>query len=231
MRQSLNSDTNVDNEVNNAYFDESTSLDKAELKHKGVFGSYVTYTIINGQGEKIDRKFNDFLLLRKILIQNFPGCYIPKIPDKRLGIEEGKDEKTESIELRKIQIDEFTTKLSSVSHLVSSDIYKTFTRSKVDVNAALKKYINPSNRNILNRFKDIFLDLSGKEINKELICKISNFEESLKVRLPVLKQFRTLIKQNIESFEQKRVKITNLMSTLGKFEEIFLNYTKDVACK
>lgn len=61
--------------------------------------------------------------------------------------------------------------------------------------------------------------------------KIRRFEASLKDRLPVLKQFKAVIRQNIDSFEQKKTKMGNLMSTLGKFEDIFLNYTKDIVCK
>lgn len=47
-----------------------------------------SYTMTNAKHEKFERKFNDFILLRKALVHNFPGCYIPKIPDKRLGVDE-----------------------------------------------------------------------------------------------------------------------------------------------
>ena len=62
-----------EDEFQSFYVDESATLDKAELKQNRLFGSYVTYTIINSQGEKIERKYNDFLLLRKVLVNNFPG--------------------------------------------------------------------------------------------------------------------------------------------------------------
>ena len=220
-----------EDEFQSFYIDESATLDKAELKQNRLFGSYVTYTIINSQGEKIERKYNDFLLLRKVLVNNFPGWYIPKIPDKRISTEDSSDDKSECVQQRKIQIDDFIAKLSSVTHLVSSDIYKAFTRSKSNVNVVMKKYLNPSNTNILNRYKEVFLDLSWKEINFEIMNKIRRFEASLKDRLPVLKQFKAVIRQNIDSFEQKKSKMGNLMSTLGKFEDIFLNYTKDIVCK
>ena len=215
--------------MHNKNIDEVMNLDKAELKQNKVFGSYVTYTMTNNQGEKIERKFNDFVLLRKAFAHNFPGWYIPKIPEKRMGIEKVKDDKSENFELRKNQLDDFIEKLSTVSHLVSSDIYKAFTRSKANVNNTLKRYLNPSKRNILDRMKDVFFNLSGKEINAELVNKIENFESSLKIRLPILKQFKTIIRQNIESFEEDNIKISNLMGTLGKFEDVFLNYTKDIS--
>lgn len=70
--------------------EETINLDNYELKNKvisthyfQVFGSYVSYSMTNGKNEKIERKFNDFVLLRKAFVHNFPGCYIPKIPEKR----------------------------------------------------------------------------------------------------------------------------------------------------
>ena len=59
--------------MHNKNIDEVMNLDKAELKQNKVFGSYVTYTMTNNQGEKIERKFNDFVLLRKAFAHNFPG--------------------------------------------------------------------------------------------------------------------------------------------------------------
>lgn len=206
--------------------EEVINLDKAELK-QNMFGSYITYTMTNNKNEKIERKYNDFVLLRKAFVQNFPGCYIPKIPEKRMGVDKVKDEKTENFELRKLQLVDFTTKLSSVAHLVSSDIYKSFLNSKANINQALKNYLTPTKKDVLNRLKEVFFDLSGKEINAELLHKIEVFDESLKARLPVLKQFKAMICQNTVEFYANNQKMSTLLTALDKFEGIFLEYTKD----
>ena len=65
--------------------EDSINLDKAEIKQSKVFGSYVAYTITNKKNEKFERRFNDFVSLRKVLVDNYPGCYIPKIPEKWQG--------------------------------------------------------------------------------------------------------------------------------------------------
>lgn len=117
---------------------ETVGLDKAEFKQNKMFGTSVTYIMKNSQGEKVERNFNDFALLRKAFAHNFPGLYIPKIPEKRIGTDKPLDDKTENLELRKSQLDDFTSKLASVSHLVSSDIYLAFMKSKANVNQTLK---------------------------------------------------------------------------------------------
>lgn len=71
--------------------------------------------------------------------------------------------------------------------------------------------------------------LIDKEINAELLHKIEKFDESLKNRLPVLKNFRNVIKENVDNFENINQKMSSLMETLGQFEDIFLEYTKDVS--
>jgi hypothetical protein len=106
-----------------------------------------------------------------------------------------------------MQLDDFVNKLSAVSHISSSDIYKAFTRSKANVNQALKRYLNPARKDILNRLKEVFFNLSGKEINAEILHKIEKFDESLKERLPILKQFRNVIRQNIDGFGSNNQKI------------------------
>ena len=47
--------------------------------------------------------------------------------------------------------------------------------------------MNPSKKEILERFKEVFFNLNDKEISADLIEKIEKFEESLKTRLPILK--------------------------------------------
>lgn len=127
-----------------------------------------------------------------------------------------------------MQLDDFTSKLSSVSHLVSSEIYQAFIKSKANVNQTLKRYLNPSKKEILDRLKDVFFNLGGKEINAELVYKIEKFDEMLKQRLPVLKNFKTVIQKNIEGFGASNYKVSVLMSALDQFEDVFMEYTKDI---
>jgi hypothetical protein len=60
------------------------------------------------------------------------------------------------------------------------------------------------------------------------VYKIEKFDEMLKQRLPVLKQFKIVIQKNIEGFGASNYKISSLMSALDQFEDVFMEYTKDI---
>lgn len=187
------------------------------------------YVMDTTKSKNIERSFSDFSLLRKALVQNFPGCYIPKIPEKRAGVESITQSKEESSELKRTQLEDFCSKLWSISHLSTSDIFKSFTNSNANVTKTLKRYLNPTKKQILDRYKEVFFNLYDKEINADLITKIEKFNESLKQRLPVLRKFRNAIRRNIDGFRSSYSKICDLMTSLGQFEEVFLDYTKDIA--
>lgn len=116
-----------------------------------------------------------------------------------------------------------------MNHLVLSDIYTAFSNQNANINLALKRYLNPSKKQILDRFKEVFMNLSDKEINAELVYRIEVFEENLKTRLPVLKQFKALIVKNIENFKSSNQKLGSFITTISHFEDLFLNFTKDIS--
>mmetsp|Transcript_20227 Transcript_20227/g.17908 ORF Transcript_20227/g.17908 Transcript_20227/m.17908 type:complete len:120 (+) Transcript_20227:361-720(+) len=89
--------------------------------------------------------------------------------------------------------------------------------------------MNPSKKDILDNYKDVFFNLNDKEINGELLNKIEKFDELLKERLPKLRRFKLLIHKNIEGFRESHQKVSELMTTLGQFEDIHLDYAKDIS--
>lgn len=50
-------------------------------------GSHIIYKIQSKGPEgsfEVSRRYNDFVTLRKLLGKNWPGCYIPQIPSKKI---------------------------------------------------------------------------------------------------------------------------------------------------
>lgn len=90
---------------------------------------HVSYTIKGddriGQFEAI-RRYNDFHNLRVVLLQRWPGCYVPPIPSKSaLGNNEPK-----LIEDRKRFLQYFLEQIAKLRHLYFSDEFQTFLRTK-----------------------------------------------------------------------------------------------------
>ena len=63
-------------------FYEDVSVINPTLK-KNFLKKFVTYTLRNGKDEDIERRYSEFYMLRKVLVRNFPGCYIPNVPGKK----------------------------------------------------------------------------------------------------------------------------------------------------
>lgn len=139
------------------------------------------------------------------------------------------DEKSIDQKLKQLQLDDFHAKIDSIHHLIVSDIYLSFTKTNANVNLALKRFLNPTKKQILDRMKEVFYHLSDKEINAELVYKIEQFEESLKQKLPILKQLKALILKNIKNVKNLNQKFTGFIKTVSQFESIFLDFAKDNA--
>ena len=79
------------------------------------------YTSYKLQGSKlqepINRRYRDFDALRKKLVEDWPGVFIPNIPHKKTV---GNTDK-EIVELRIEMINRFLKKLSKIDYLFNSD--------------------------------------------------------------------------------------------------------------
>jgi sorting nexin-4 len=94
-------------------------------------GRYVVYKITGVDNEGYftgNRRYNEFYLLRQVLIQNFPGIYIPAVPGKK--VVGNKDFKF--ILERRYYLERFFLKLSSRPFLIDSREGKVFSRPKLE---------------------------------------------------------------------------------------------------
>jgi hypothetical protein len=71
--------------------------------------------------------------------------------------------------------------MSSISYLYYSDEFQLFLRSKEqDVSKTLEKLPKPPVKDIVDRFKGVFSDLNGKDIDNDITIKISGMLGFLK---------------------------------------------------
>ena len=65
---------------------ETRSISVTDFARKDGIIKHVQYTIkgTDSLGEiNIMRRYKDFTYLRKILVSNWPGCFVPQIPQKQ----------------------------------------------------------------------------------------------------------------------------------------------------
>jgi hypothetical protein len=93
----------------------------------GISGKHIKYTI-RGKDDlspfTCDRRYKEFLVLRRRLVDQWPGCFIPAIPPKQaLG-----NKTQQFIEKRRKLLHEFARKAAATSHIYHSDEFQTFLR-------------------------------------------------------------------------------------------------------
>jgi sorting nexin-1/2/sorting nexin-4 len=79
------------------------------------------YTVYHLSGEDknglidVFRRYNEFFKMRVALVKRFPGCFVPSVPDKTIGI---KDE--ELVRKRQRYLNDFVHKMTKLPHLYNS---------------------------------------------------------------------------------------------------------------
>lgn len=135
---------------------------------------YVLYKISGQDAEgpfEIFRRYSDFDKLREALVNKWPACFIPPLPPKKAT---GNMEAS-FIEERRRYLDSFMNRLTKKSHIWYCEETKILTRGLGDVEKGLKNLGTMSLDALINKYEDTFKHLSEKEINTEVIVKISTF--------------------------------------------------------
>lgn len=106
-------------------------------------GSVTKYTVTgrdNSFGEwTCQRRYNEFETLYKCLLERWPGCYIPAIPEKtaltidvqNMKMQDNKD--AEFVEGRRMLLEKFIKELSHFDYLLESKEFQIFARGAGEV--------------------------------------------------------------------------------------------------
>lgn len=89
-------------------------------------GNVIKYTVIGKDSEgkfEIQRRYNEFLALNRVLNERWPGCYVPAIPEKQmLG-----DKEDGFVEERRQLLERFIRECAKYEFLIESKEFKIFT--------------------------------------------------------------------------------------------------------
>lgn len=177
-------------------------------------GKYVVYKVAGT--DKVgpfegNRRYNEFFLLRQVMVHNWPGIYIPSTPSKKLV---GNKDVRFIIE-RRYFLERFVLQLSIIPALVESNEFQTFMRPTAqlqsievpDIEKLLKDIPQEPPSRILAKYKEVFqvseeqIDLhSGHECRLEANHLIANFDEFLK---KMLLHFKDIKKKVVTLMEIK----------------------------
>ena len=177
------------------------------------------YTSYKLQGSKlqepINRRYRDFDALRKKLVEDWPGVFIPNIPHKKTV---GNTDK-EIVELRIEMINRFLKKLSKIDYLFNSDEVNYFLANSTSVSKTLENIKVSSYSDLLTRYSQTFSDYDDNFDTITGKTDQENFYKNLCAIYPKLKAFRNFIfqeKERFRSVQQNYIAVINMLSLYEK---------------
>ncbi|CAD8158122.1 unnamed protein product [Paramecium pentaurelia] len=177
----------------------------------------------NGQFDVV-RRFSDFRLIRQMLVHKWPGCYIPPLPPRKaLG---NMDQKF--IDDRMHSLQEWMRTISQLKYFWYSEEFQSFIKVNGDIEKALAQVPKLTYEEIINKYQDTFTDLSGREINRDLVQKINDFHQFLRKVSPMMENFKQIAKNiqlSRDSYQKQLIHFLQVL--LPEYEQqILLEFTE-----
>lgn len=89
--------------------------------------NFINYTIHTKPfGYEVQRRYSDFLWLRNILVRDFPGCYVPPLPER--GVKRSFEH--DFVQLRMLYLQKFLNAIIEHKELTGSLYFLSFLKIK-----------------------------------------------------------------------------------------------------
>ena len=156
-------------------------------------------------GWNVQRKINDFEWLQEILVQEFPGYYIPNIP---------KVKKLEDPNLLNLKIKQFVL---FINYLVSFDIYKR--------SPSLVYFLEEEDRNNFSKFKKIKYKRTGEvkdmtTSDGKINCEYENLQDFTNKTSSFLDSYKEIMKKLVKESTNMNRLISDLSTSIINYSSI-----------
>jgi sorting nexin-1/2 len=135
----------------------------------------VKYTVTgtDSQGPiEIQRRYNEFLALQNSLNTQWPGCYVPAIPEKQLiG-----DKDDNFVEERRQLLERFIQECSKYNYIIESEEFQIFARAAGEIVDRLDKLPKQGPGKILDKYRAAF-----PNIQEEAATEMAGYREKINV--------------------------------------------------
>ncbi len=149
-------------------------------------------------GFNVKRRYNDFNELRKKLVENWPGFFIPPIPEKKTT---GNTD-PEFVRQRQHMLNHFMVRCAKMQHIFYSDEMQMFIRfngSDLGKSLAGIKVLTPTQ--MYDRNKALFPEYD-KDLNDKVERSVKKYFSTLESTIKFFNRFRAIAK-NIYGFRSK----------------------------
>ncbi|CAG9313209.1 unnamed protein product [Blepharisma stoltei] len=186
---------------------------KSTLMKKQVF--YIIQGHDSSGAYEAHRNYKDFRILRKVLVHNWPGCYIPPVPHKQ----NISNFSPRSIEKMMKLYNLFISRIASYTYLYESDEFQQFIRSP----GAYRKLLlrKQPYLDISKKFNEIFRDYSNETRNEGNEKILNEGKTFFKIGIEALGKFESICKINVDYFESFEAQLTQLMHGINHLSKIY----------
>lgn len=173
-----------------------------------------------------ERSLNDFRQLVAALKKLYPGCYVPQLPKQQASIDMPQsifDFRKTPLECQQVTL--FLGKLKRTAYLMESDTAQMFLDPRIaqpQYESKLAIHVRTqtaAQADTLNRFKQAFNLLSGREVNQQTFEQIDKFKAFLAEAQKMLLKLKTCGEKAMTNKVESDNSRTKLMQSLGQLED------------
>jgi hypothetical protein len=186
------------------------------------------------------RRFNEFHALRTSLVERWPGCYIPCIPEKKaLAVDTsgsnmsdwsvGSTKEAAFIETRRALFERFIREIAAFDYLIESQEFQLFAHQGGEVDKPLKALPTQSPLMILEKYRLSFAvdeDVEPTTIAKHRE-KINMFVAFLKKAQVMMEKAKENMKEMVGHQDKLKDNYVRMYYAFMKYEDIAVDYFSD----
>lgn len=178
------------------------TVENPQIKNGGTFGKNYTVYDVNGRDRNgtfsVKRRYSEFNELRKKLVENWPGYFIPPIPEKKAtgNTDPG------FVKERQNMLNHFMVRCSKMQHIFYSDEMQMFLRfSGSDLTKSISgiKTLTPTQMYERNR---ALFPAYDKDLTDKVERSVKKYFSTLESTIKFFNRFRAIAK-NIYGFRAK----------------------------
>jgi hypothetical protein len=132
--------------------EEEPRMKKFTVSNPVKISGHIKYTVTGEDSEGLfeaTRRFREFYTLRNVLLNRWPGIFIPSLPEKKMiG---NKDDNF--VEERRNLLERFMKELSRFEFLIHCKEFKIFSREKGDIEKTLNSLLRQTPLQILEKYR------------------------------------------------------------------------------
>jgi len=193
---------------------------------EGISG-FISFTL---QGEivpePLSRRYSDFETLRKKLIVNWPGVFIPNLKQIKAIVKKEKDREIVGMNLENINL--FLKQISNIDYLINSDEMELFLQNTPNVSNILAHIKEAPYEELLKKYQEIFTDYNGRNFDF-LIAKREQdeFLQKLNHNYPILENLADFVAEEKQKFNEFQKNLDglnfNLCKNISKIKKKIVN--------